>query len=119
MSDKPETEFCVAMITAPSEEAARTISADLLGKKLAACVNLIPSVRSFYNWKGEICDDQEVLMIVKCRSDIFNERLVPAVKKIHPYEVPEIISLPVIKGSQEYLNWMGEVTAVSDEGDHS
>ena len=119
MSNQPESKFCVVLVTAPSEEAARNLSADLLEKKLAACVNLIPSVRSLYHWKGEICDDQEVLMIVKCRSESFIEKLVPAVKKIHPYEVPEIIALPVIQGAQDYLSWMGEVTSCQDEEGHS
>jgi periplasmic divalent cation tolerance protein len=119
MNDQSEIEFCVVLITAPSEEAARTISADLLAKKLAACVNLIPSVRSLYHWEGKICDDQEVLMIVKCRSETFTEKLIPAVKRIHPYEVPEIIALPVVRGAQEYLNWMGEMTEGKEPGGHS
>ncbi|MFN2160219.1 MAG: divalent-cation tolerance protein CutA [Anaerolineales bacterium] len=114
MNDHLETEFCVALITAPSEEAARFITAELLAKKLAACVNLVSSVRSLYRWKGEICDDQEILMIVKCRKDSFEDRLVPAVKKIHPYKVPEIIALPIVKGAVDYLNWMVEVTADQD-----
>ena len=119
MNGQIETEFCVVLLTAPSEEAARTISSELLAQNLAACVNLVPSVRSLYRWKGEICDDQEVLMIVKCRSESFIEKLVPAVKKIHPYEVPEIIALPVIQGAQDYLSWMGEVTSCQDEEGHS
>lgn len=119
MSDNPETEFCLVLVTAPSEEVARKIASNLLAKKLAACVNLVPPVSSLYHWKGEIVEDQETLMIVKCRSELFEGEVVAAVKQIHPYEVPEIIALPVVKGAPDYLDWMRGVTAGRDGPIHS
>jgi periplasmic divalent cation tolerance protein len=103
--------FIVVLITAPGQEAAEKIAAELLGKKIAACVNIVPSIQSIYNWKGEAQNDREVLLLVKTRASLFQERLVPAVKAVHPYEVPEIIALPVLMGSQSYLDWMAAETA--------
>ena len=104
--------FIVVLITAPGQEAAEKIAAELLGKKIAACVNIVPSIQSIYNWKGEAQNDREVLLLVKTRASLFQERLVPAVKAVHPYEVPEIIALPVLMGSQSYLDWMAAETAL-------
>lgn len=101
----------VALITAPSEEVGREIAGALLEKKLAACVNILPGLRSLYKWKGETCDDAEVLLIAKTRAEIFQEGFVPAVRAVHPYEVPEIIALPITMGLQSYLDWIGEETA--------
>ena len=101
----------VALITAPSEEVGREIAGALLEKKLAACVNILPGLRSLYKWKGETCDDAEVLLIAKTRAEIFQEGFVPAVREVHPYEVPEIIALPIAMGLQSYLDWIGEETA--------
>jgi periplasmic divalent cation tolerance protein len=101
----------VALITAPSEEVGREIAGALLEKKLAACVNILPGLRSLYKWKGETCDDAEVLLIAKTRAEVFQEGFVPVVRAVHPYEVPEIIALPITMGLQSYLDWIGEETA--------
>ena len=98
--------FIVVLITAPGQEAAEKIAAELLGKKLAACVNIVPAIQSLYSWKGEAQNDREVLLLVKTRAALFEEQLMPAVKAVHPYEVPEIIALPVLMGSQDYLDWI-------------
>ena len=79
----------LVLITAPTHEDARSISNALLGKKLAACVNIMSAVDSHYIWQGEINEDKEVLLIVKSREDFFEERLVPLVKAVHPYDIPE------------------------------
>lgn len=71
---------------------------------LAACVNITP-VRSLYRWKGEFCDDEEHLLIIKTRRELA-EAVIDAIKEEHPYEVPEIIALPVIAGSVPYLEWV-------------
>ena len=104
-------QYLIALITVPSEETGRKIARHLLEQKLAACVNIIPGVRSMYVWKGEIQDEAEALLVVKTRSELFSEHLVPALKAVHPYEVPEIIALPVVSGSVEYLKWIEEVTS--------
>jgi periplasmic divalent cation tolerance protein len=100
----------VVLITTPTVDVAEQIAASLLEKKLAACINIIAGVKSIFNWKGESCEDEEVLMVVKSRADLFEAAFIPAVMNEHPYEVPEIIALPVILGYQNYLDWINEVT---------
>lgn len=103
--------YIVVFITAPSKDVGTTIASALLEQKLAACINIGP-VNSLYTWEGKTCNDEEVLLIVKTKSDIFESKFVPAVKAVHPYEVPEIIALPIIMGSESYMDWIGdEVTA--------
>lgn len=106
MTDQP----IVVLITAPSQEVARRIANALLGEKLAACVNVLPSIRSYYTWKGTQQEDEEVLLLVKTRAALFESRLVPAVKAVHPYELPEIIALPIQMGFEPYLTWINEET---------
>jgi periplasmic divalent cation tolerance protein len=106
MDDKP----ILVMITTPSKEIGKQIADVLLAEKLAACVNIISPINSLYTWKGEINDDEESLLIVKSRESLFAEGLVPAVRTIHPYEVPEIIALPIISGLDDYLDWIAEST---------
>ena len=107
MKDQP----IVVLITTPSLEVARQIAIALLEQKLAACVNVLPGVRSYYTWKGQPQEYQEVLLLVKTRPALFESRLVPAVLAIHPYELPEIIALPVSMGLEGYLNWINEETS--------
>jgi periplasmic divalent cation tolerance protein len=105
-----EFKHVVIFITVPSEEVGRVVADTLLKGKLAACVNMISPVNSLYRWQGEIHDDQEVMLVVKSSVDLFEDELVPAVKAVHPYEVPEIIALPIIMGSDDYLTWIDEET---------
>jgi len=99
-------EYIVVLITAPSKKAGAEIARALLEQRLAACVNIVSPVESLYVWKGEIHDDEEVLLIAKTKRAIFEEELVPAVRAIHPYEIPEIIALPIVVGSRQYLDWI-------------
>lgn len=100
-------EKLVVFITAPNEEEAAKIGRALVEERLAACANIIPSVRSIYRWKGEVCDDSECLLVIKTLWDRFGE-LERRVKELHSYEVPEIIALKIVNGSQEYLDWVEE-----------
>ncbi len=102
-------EHIVVFITAPDQETAAGIARALVGESLAACVNILPGVRSIYSWKGKIEDEAEVLMMAKTRRPLF-ERLSARVKELHPYETPEIIALPLTAGSREYLDWLNDVT---------
>ncbi len=102
-------EGIVVLITAPPGEAADKISRKILEDKLAACVNQVPQIRSLYWWEGKINDDSETLLIVKTTRSLF-QKLVQAVKSVHPYEVPEIIALPIMDGSESYLKWIAEAT---------
>uniref|UniRef100_K7C2I1 Protein CutA n=1 Tax=Pan troglodytes TaxID=9598 RepID=K7C2I1_PANTR len=103
-----------AFVTCPNEKVAREIARAVVEKRLAACVNLIPQITSIYEWKGKIEEDSEVLMMIKTQSS-----LVPAltdfVRSVHPYEVAEVIALPVEQGNFPYLQWVRQVTeTVSD-----
>jgi periplasmic divalent cation tolerance protein len=106
-----EFDYIIVMITAPTRETGQQLSDMLIEKKLAACVNMISPVHSCYLWKGKSYQEDEVLLVVKTRAALFEAELVPAVKGLHPYDVPEIIALPIIMGSQNYLDWIGEMTA--------
>ncbi len=101
----------VVLITVPSAEVGQQIANLLLEKKLAACVNILPAVSSFFRWQGKACQEQEALLVVKSRAELFEDRLVPAVREAHPYDVPEIIALPVVMGHQEYLDWIETETS--------
>jgi periplasmic divalent cation tolerance protein len=99
----------VVFITAPSGEEAANIAKELVENRVAGCINIIKDIRSIYRWQGNIEDDNEILMIVKTQKKLF-PALVGKVKNLHSYAVPEIIALPIIEGSEEYLQWLREVT---------
>jgi periplasmic divalent cation tolerance protein len=99
------SEISVVMITAGNAEEAAKIGRTLVEERLAACANIVPGVRSIYRWKGQICDEQELLIIAKTRTSLF-PALEKRVKELHSYEVPEIISFPVARGLPQYLEWV-------------
>lgn len=99
----------VVFITASNEDEAARIAKALVEAKLAGCVNLIKNIRSIYSWEGKIEDEPEVLMIVKTQKSLFDS-LMKKVKELHSYTVPEIIAMPIVEGSEDYLKWLREVT---------
>jgi len=99
----------LVMITAGSEEEGARIAEALLEERLIACANLVGGIRSLYRWKGQVCDDREILLLCKTQRQLF-PRLSGKVKSIHSYEVPEIIALPLIEGWQPYLDWVEQET---------
>jgi periplasmic divalent cation tolerance protein len=99
----------VVLITASSEDEAAKISRALVDARLAGCVNIIKNIRSIYSWEGKIEDEPEILMIVKTQKPLF-DNLMKKVKELHSYTVPEIIALPILDGSEDYLKWLREVT---------
>lgn len=105
-----DKEYIIVLITTPSKEVGEKIANTLLEKKLAACVNMMAPIFSLYTWEEEINRDDEVLLIVKSRADLFESDLIPAVQAVHPYDVPEIIALPILMGSANYLAWIDDVT---------
>ena len=105
-----EFKHILVLITVPSEQVGEQIATALLEDNLAACVNMVAPIRSLYTWEGVINDDEEMLLIVKSRADLFESRLVPAVQAAHPYDVPEIIAIPILMGSKNYLDWIDEST---------
>ncbi len=99
----------MALVTASSEEEAKKIARVLVEKKLAACVNIVKEVQSVFRWKGELSEENEVLLIIKTKSRQF-KNLEDEVKKLHSYDVPEIIALPIVSGSKGYLFWLDSET---------
>lgn len=103
------TGHVVVLVTASGRDEAEKIAAALLDWRQAACVNIVPSVISRFWWKGRIDSAEEALLIIKTRQTAVDD-VITTVKKNHRYSVPEIIVLPIIGGSEEYLNWIaGEV----------
>jgi len=99
----------VVFITASGEDEAAKIARELVTAKLAGCVNIIKNIRSIYRWEEKVEDEPEVLMIAKTRKALFKE-LMKKVKELHSYTVPEIIALPIVEGSEDYLKWLQDVT---------
>jgi periplasmic divalent cation tolerance protein len=105
------TDKIVVLVTCESAKQARTIARTLVARRLAACGNVIESpVRSIYRWKGKVESAKECLLILKSSRRRF-AALAAAVRKLHSYNVPEIIALPVIAGSPSYLHWIAESVA--------
>ena len=100
-------DYIVVFITAGSIEEAEKIGNGLVTEKLAACANIIHPLKSIFFWEGKLCHENEVLMIVKSIGRLFNQ-LKDYVKKNHRYKVPEIIAIPIIEGSPDYLLWLSE-----------
>jgi periplasmic divalent cation tolerance protein len=101
--------FVVVFVTCGTEKEALKIAHSLVEKRLAACVNLVSPVRSIYQWEGKIWDEKEWILIIKTQKERFKE-LERIVKSLHSYSVPEIIGLPIVKGSSSYLKWLEEMT---------
>ncbi len=102
-------ENIVVFITAANEDEASKIARALVESKAAGCVNIIRNIRSIYSWQGKIEDEPEVLMVAKTQRSLF-DKLSKKVKELHSYTVPEIIAMPIIEGSEDYLKWLKEVT---------
>jgi periplasmic divalent cation tolerance protein len=105
-----QTEYVVVWITAANEKEANDIASSLIEDKLAACVNIIKGVQSLFWWDGKVDNAQEVLLTAKTSQERFDQ-LARRVKELHSYDVPEIIALPIVKGSEDYLKWIGESAA--------
>ena len=97
----------VVYCTCPDTGVAERIARQLVEKELAACVNLLPQVTSIYQWKGEVEQESEVLLLIKSDAQHF-ATLEESIKEMHPYEVPEIIGVPVAIGNTDYMNWINQ-----------
>mgnify|MGYP002682676377 FL=1 len=110
MGDGEMTGFIQVMVTTETKEQARDIAQSLVVKKLAACVQIVDSVESTYRWKGKVESARECLCLIKTRKSLF-PKVEAAIKALHSYETPEIITIPVVDGSEEYLRWLDESLA--------
>jgi periplasmic divalent cation tolerance protein len=95
----------LVLITAKDKSQATKIAQALVKERQAACVNILPGVRSLFWWQGKVDAASEVLMLVKTQKKCF-KRVVAIVKKLHSYQVPEIIALPIVAGERAYLEWL-------------
>jgi periplasmic divalent cation tolerance protein len=102
-------EEIVVFITAQSEEEATKIGQVVVKDGLAACANIVPRIKSIFNWQGKLSEESETLMVLKTRVSLFAE-LAQTVQRLHSYEIPEIIALPIVTGLPSYLDWVRENT---------
>ena len=102
---KSHSDVVVVMVTCPNAAVARRLAAVVVKRRLAACVNLVSGIESTFWWKGKLERCREVLLLIKTTVRMF-ESLRQAVLQLHPYEVPEIIALPVVAGHRPYLRWL-------------
>ena len=103
------SDFGIVFMTASTHDEAERIARALVEKRLAACVQIHSQIRSLYWWQGRVCDEAEVRFTAKTKADCFDE-LVAEVKKLHSYDVPEIVFVPIGAASPEYQRWLKEVT---------
>ncbi len=97
--------YIVVFVTTKDEYEANAIAQKLLADHLVACVNIIPKIKSIFSWQGKVDQAEESLLILKSQQKFFSD-LVKAVKAVHSYDCPEIIALPIIEGSEDYLKWI-------------
>jgi len=100
------TEILV-LTTSDTRELAEAIARALVESGEAACVNIVPGIRSIYRWQGKICDEAELLLVIKSTTERFDS-IRSRIKKIHTYQVPEVIAIPLSAGDPEYLHWLQE-----------
>jgi periplasmic divalent cation tolerance protein len=95
----------VMVTTVGTEEQANLIAREIIARRQAACVNIIPGIRSIYRWQGKICKDGELLLVVKTLQQEF-EGVAATIRELHSYELPEILSFGVSQGDQGFLDWI-------------
>ena len=103
------TKAILVLCTFPETESVKSVAETLVNEKLAACVNVIPGVQSIFRWQDKIDNANENILIIKTKDSLYDE-LEVRIKELHPYELPEIISVPIDKGLNKYLDWISEST---------
>ncbi|MFH1329012.1 MAG: divalent-cation tolerance protein CutA [Candidatus Bathyarchaeota archaeon] len=106
-SSEKNANFIIIFTTTPTPEDAEKIGSELVNLKLAACVSIINNVKSFYRWEGKVEKATENILLVKTRKELF-DKVANQVRRLHPYELPEIIAVQIVTGSEQYLRWLGE-----------
>jgi periplasmic divalent cation tolerance protein len=102
---RKDMDHCVVLVTVSNEPEAKTIARTLVEERLAACVNIISGLTSIYRWEGNICEDRELLLVIKTQGQKVAE-LRERIVHLHSYAVPEVIALPIADGSARYLEWL-------------
>jgi periplasmic divalent cation tolerance protein len=103
-----KTNYVVILVTTKDKQQAEEISQLLLKERLIACANIVSPISSFFYWLGKMDKAEECLIVMKSRVDLF-EQIVEYVKRLHSYEVPEVLAVPIVEGSKTYLDWMSVV----------
>lgn len=102
------TNLCqLVLCTCPDQDSAQSIAENLIDQRLAACVNILPGIKSIYSWQGKRESAQEHLLIIKSTKNVY-ETLEKAIIKLHPYELPEVITVNIETGNESYLNWISD-----------
>ena len=104
------TDALLVFTTLPTADAAAEVAKILVGEKLAACANILPALRSIYRWQGQVQDENEVLVLLKTQR-VHYARLTARILELHPYDVPEVLAIPVEQGHAAYLEWIARETA--------
>jgi periplasmic divalent cation tolerance protein len=97
----------VVVTTVGTEEQANLIAREIVARRQAACVNIVPGIRSIYRWQGKICKDGELLLVIKTLEDEF-EGIAATIRELHNYELPEILSFSVVRGERGFLQWIAD-----------
>ena len=105
-------EFIIILTNLPDREAALRLARELVAQRLVACVNVLAECTSIYRWRGEVETAAEVPVLIKTRAERYAE-IEAAIRSLHPYELPEIIAVPVERGLEEYLQWVSSETSIS------
>jgi periplasmic divalent cation tolerance protein len=105
----PHRELCVVLATVPDAEVGRRLARTLLDEGLIACANVVPAVVSLYRWEGEVQEEGETLLLLKSRMELV-PRLLERIPELHPYELPEVLALPVAGGLPAYCRWVLDET---------
>ena len=115
-SENQQLSASLVITSLPDDESFEALARSLLSQGLVACATALPGARSMYRWKGKIADDREVLALLKTRRDLVSP-LTAAISKMHPYELPEVIEVPVNGGLEAYLDWIAASTTHTPHDD--
>ena len=99
--------YQIVLCNCPNDEVANNIATRLVSDKLAACVNIMPKIKSVYRWQDEVHQDVEIMMLIKTKQALFSQ-LEKTIEELHPYDVVEVIALSIQQGNELYLNWINE-----------
>jgi len=105
----------LVMTSVGTEQQAVEISEELIARRLATCINIVPCLRSIYRWKGKVCEDTEYLLLIKTPEKLFDD-VSSAIREFHSYELPEILAMPITAAEENFHRWVLEMVAPNPEG---
>ncbi len=109
-----DSKFCIVLTTVNDEAIKRKIIKDLLSKRLAACIQIMP-IESHYLWEGNVCEDNEELLVIKTKTVLYKS-VEDVIRMLHSYDTPQIVQLPITSGFPKYLNWLENNTIEKLDG---